>query len=272
MSWKRDNPGSPCCSCDCPCYPLDGNANDYHRRLDLLTSGSVAYSTTRKLGTQSGQFEGGGYLHQGTHECYSIGTGLRWWCWWKMEGTQATQGQLQNIVTLGGVVSQSSGGAPITITGGGGLVYYNFSGGIPISVNPNRAVQPSGTGSGVEIIGGPSASFGTWPSVNTWNFAHFTYTSTGTVVHQGSNLLTFTTFRGSVHPDYGTDNQLPVFIGGSTGDSKHNAGYNGHGGSTTGTSIIRIDCVGFSTSITDYTAKATSLLNSGNGRACTAST
>ena len=189
-----------------------------------------------------------------------------------MEGTQATQGHTQNIISLGGTVSQSSGGAPLTITGGGGLIYYNYSGGIPVSVNPNRAVQPSGTASGVEIIGGPAASFGTWPNVDTWNFAHFTYTSTGTVVHQGSNLLTFTTLRGSVHPDYGTDNQLPVFIGGSTGDSKHNAGYNGHGGSTTGTSIIRIDCVGFSTSITNYTAKATSLLNSGNGRVCPAST
>ena len=271
MPWKKDNPGSPCCSCECPCYPLDGNGRDYHRHLDLFTSGTVAYSTTRHLGTKSATFSGGGYLYQDKHECYSIGNGLRWWCWWKMEGTQATQGQTQNIVTLGGVVSQSSGGAPLSITGGGGLIYYNYSGGIPISTNPNRAVQPSGTGSGVEIIGGPSASFGTWPSVNTWNFAHFTYTSTGTVVHQGTSPLTYTTLRGSVHPDYGTDKLLPVFIGGAP-DVRHNAGYNAFGGSTTGTSIVRIDNVGFSTSITNYTAKAASLFNSATGRACPAST
>ena len=134
---------------------------------------------------------------------------------------------------------------------------------------PGNPVQPSGTGSGVELIGG-GQTIGSWPNANLWNFAHFTYSSTGTVVHYGTSSLN--TLRGSAPPDYGTDKLLPAFIGGSAGDSKHNAGYNGYGGSTTGTSIIRIDCVGFSTSITNYTAKATNLFNSGSGRVCPAST
>ena len=129
MTWKKDNPGSPCCSCECPCYPLDGTARDYHRHLDLLTSGTVAYSTTRHLGAQAAEFSGGGYLHQGENRCYSIGDGLRMWGWFRMDGTQATQGYVQNIVSLGGYVYQSSGGAPITMTGGGGIGYYNWGGG-----------------------------------------------------------------------------------------------------------------------------------------------
>ncbi len=271
MPWKKDNPGSPCCSCDCPCYPLDGNGRDYHRHLDLFTSGTVAYSTTRHLGTKSATFSGGGYLHQDKHECYSIGNGLRMWGWFRIDGTQATRGYAQNIVSLGGVVSQSSAGGTVTMTGAGGVVYYNssYSGGIPTSVPPALAVQPSGTGSGVNIYGYPGA----WPAPTpVWSFFHTTYTSTGTVTVTGSTSSpSLTTWRGIVNPHFGTSELFPVYIGGAP-DARHNAGYNAYGGSTTGTSIVRIDNVGFSTSITNYTAKAASLFNSATGRACPAST
>jgi hypothetical protein len=278
MIFKKDNPGSPCCSCECPCYPLDGDGRDYHRHLDLATSGTVAYSTVRKLGTKAAEFSGGGYLHQGENRCYSIGNGLRMWGWFRMDGMQPTQGYVQNIVSLGGYVFQSSAGAPITMTGGGGIGYYNWGGGCLISVQMTIAYQPSPGFSGIN----PYGRLGAWPSTNCgsptpgahWSFFHTTFTSTGTVTQHGAEFQTtlFADIRGSKHPAFGTDKRYPVWIGGGGPDPKFNAGSTAFGGSTTGATSVRIDNVGFSTDITNYAAKAINLFNSGNGRACPAST
>ena len=272
MSWKKDNPGSPCCSCECPCYPLDGNGRDYHRHLDLITSGTVAYSTVAKLGTKAAEFNGNGFLHQSQNRCYSIGNGLRMWGWFRLDGTQATKGFVQNIVSLGGVVSQSSAGAPVTMSGAGAVVYYNssYAGGVPGSIQPGIAVQPSGTGAGTNIYG----YAGAWPAPTPiWSFFHTTYSSTGTVTVSGTtSSASLTTWRGIKNPHFGTEKLFPVYIGGAPDDARHNAGSNTFGGSTTGTSTIRIDNVGFSKDIANYSAKAINLWNNRNGRACPAST
>ena len=272
MSWKKDNPGSPCCSCECPCYPLDGNGRDYHRHLDLVTSGTVAYSTVAKLGTKAAEFSGGGYLHQSQNRCYSIGNGLRMWGWFRMDGTQATSLYSQNIISLGGVVSQSSVGGPFTRTGGGGLAYRNFAGGLPVeSVPPVQPYQPDPSGGGLYVYPG---RIGAWPSTDGphWSFFHFTFLSSATALHHGvetSPSLNLQT--GIKHSDFGTSIQRSLLIGGAP-DARHNAGSSVYGGSTTGTSAIKVDNVGFSKDISNYTAKATNLFNSGNGRVCPAST
>lgn len=276
MIFKKNNPGSPCCTCTCPCYPLNGSGNDHHYIKNLTTSGTVAYSTVRILGSESGAFEGAGYLSYPADRCFSIGTGLRMWGWFRMDGMQATQGYVQNIISLGSYVYQSSGGAPITTNdGGGGIGYYNWGGGLcATSVQMTSAYQPSPGGSGINLYG----RLGAWPSTNCgsptpgphWSFFHTTFTSTGTVTHHGAEFQTtlFSPLRGSVHPSYGTDKLYPVWIGGGGPDAKFNAGSTAYGGSTTGTSVVRIDNVGFSTDITNYEAKAVNLFNSGAGLAC----
>jgi hypothetical protein len=195
-----------------------------------------------------------------------------------MDGMQATQGYVQNIVSLGSYIYQSSGGAPITTNdGGGGIGYYNFSGGRVGSVQIASAYQPSPGGSGINLYG----RLGAWPSTDAgsptpgphWSFFHTTYTSTGTVTQHGAEFqTTLLPIRGSKHPSFGTDKLFPVWIGGGGFDAKFNAGSTAYGGSTTGTSVVRIDNVGFSTDITNYSAKAVNLFDSGTGRACPAST
>ena len=269
MSFKRDNPGSPCCSCSCPCYPMDGNAKDIHGRLNLFTSGTVAYSTDCILGTHTAEFSGQGFLHQNAHECYSIGTGLRMWGWFRLDGTQSTNIYSQNIISLGSMAEPSATGIP-PVSGAGGIAYTNLGAGASTSIGPMQAYQQNQSG-GTTLS---PLRRGAWPvPTPKWSFFHITYTSTGYVYHGGiANVVGMSTDH-VIGPNkfFGSTALLPVFIGGGSTDSRQNAGFD-LGGSTTGATTIKIENVGFSTSIDNFAAKATNLFNSGNGRACPAST
>jgi hypothetical protein len=248
---------------------MDGNAKDYHGRLNLFTSGLVAYSTDRKLGTHTAEFSGQGFLHQNAHECYSIGTGLRMWGWFRLDGTQATSIYSQNIISLGNMAAPSTTGPP-TVTGAGGIAYINLGAGASTSVGPMQTYQQNQFGGYTQT---PTRR-GAWPvPTPAWSFFHLTYTSTGCISHTGTeNQTTLATDHIiGANKFYGSTTLLPVFIGGGSTDSRQNAGFD-LGGSTTGATTIKIENIGFSTSIDNYTAKATNLFNSGNGRVCPAST
>jgi hypothetical protein len=250
---------------------MDGNAKDYHGRLNLFTSGTVAYSTHRKLGTHTAEFSGQGFLHQNAHECFSIGSGLRMWGWFRLDGTQATSIYNQNIISLGNMASQSSAGTLPTVTGAGGITYTNLGAGASTSVGPMQTYQQNQFDGYTQT----ATRRGAWPvPTPTWSFFHLTFTSTGCISHTGTeNQTTLSTDHMiGANKFFGSTTLLPVFIGGGgSTDSRKNAGYDG-GGSTTGATTIKIENVGFSTSIDNYTAKATNLFNSGTGRVCPAST
>ena len=72
MIWKKDNPGSPCCSC-CPCYPLTANGQPVSGATVLTEqSGGPEYNSgCKKLGSAGANFKSGqGYL-EGNDSCFS---------------------------------------------------------------------------------------------------------------------------------------------------------------------------------------------------------
>lgn len=76
MSWKRDNPGSPCCTCElgCACYPLDNSGVDVSGSVTLANKdGGPGWDTTnKKLGAGAAEYAyGKGYLEAADNSCFS---------------------------------------------------------------------------------------------------------------------------------------------------------------------------------------------------------
>ena len=73
MPFKKNNPGSPCCSC-CPCYPLDTSGTNVSGTVALENKdgGPEWNSSVKKLGEGSASFKyGTGYLEAADHDCFS---------------------------------------------------------------------------------------------------------------------------------------------------------------------------------------------------------
>ena len=255
MSFKRDNPGSPCCTC-CPCYRLDGNGESATGPHNL-TEINASY-TTGIMG-QAAEFTGSQHYHRTGVDCFSPSQVPVWsmWFWFKkLTEPSDSLGVYHGVVTKG----KLNGGTgspppPITFDGEWGVFYKPA----PESGSDINFVYRSNSIT-FGVLGGSPIDVGKWYFFH-WSINHSTKQTdiVGYEEGSGSPFVVCTPAGCTSTPNIvGTmSKSTELFrIGNNTGTAGVTLG--SKGGS------FLIDNVGFA----DRSSSASNLYNSGSGKPC----
>ena len=257
MSFKRDNPGSPCCTC-CPCYKLDGNGKSATGPHNL-TETNASYAAG--IMGQAAEFTGLQHYHRTGVDCFSPSEVPVWsmWFWIKeiTEPTSPSPGVFHGVVTKGQLNGNpGTAGAPPTSFDGEWGVFYRP----PISSANNMFFVYRSN----PIIFGLLGTDGI--AENKWHFFHWTINhttkQTDIVRYREGSTSAFV-----VCAELGCTS-TPNIVGNMSKSTEllrigNNTGTNGVTlGSNSGSFLI--DNVGFS----DRPSSASDLYNSGSGKPC----
>ena len=263
--FKKYNPGCPCCFSAptvCACYSFDNTADN--SVFDGLHLGATSPSYTaadKKLGTHAATFTGYAHYNHAHSECFSPAVGpkpWRVWFWFKMLARPSYSAQRYHGVITKGKVNGTgvTAAAPPTSFDGEWGVFYHAPFGDDSSPELFFVYQSDSVNLGIY--------FTTGVNLNNWYFFHWQINATTKAAEvfavnadgTGSNFGNSNNIVGNMS----ADSSKPLRIGNNTGINGMVLGSNG------GSFII--DNVGFA----QNSGNASSLYNSGYGRACPAST
>mgnify|MGYP003137581632 CR=1 FL=1 len=255
MSWKKDNPGSPCCSC-CPCYPLDGNGKSNPGPLEL-TATNPAYAAG--VMGQAAQFTGTTHYEQAHNDCFSPSEHTTWRLWfWFKKVTEPTDEphQYHGVITKGAVNQPSGSPLPAPSIDGEWAVVYKPATASGEDVNFVYKSDIATFG----VLGGSAIDVGKWYFFH-WLINHTTKNCEITGYKEGSSTPfvvchpTGCTSTPNISGNMSKTSE-PLRIGNNTGTNGVILGSN--------SGSFLIDNVGFS----DRTGTASNLYNSGSGKPC----
>ena len=305
MSWKKDNPGSPCCSC-CPCYPLDSSGANVSGSVTLENKdGGPGWDTTnKKLGSGAAEYAAGkGYLEAADNSCFSPTANTSGWAmsFWIKAVTNMTPGTCPSggstsfayWETIPGVITKgyttqanapSGGGTPSScphwtngVQFGEWLIFMNP--GTPITMqaylNTNTTLYSDVTAhfagvANIDTTGGTHAA--------EWNFVYWYIRNNHSWFHvRGETESSWNQFYENINDEGGIKNESwPLRVGTmitSTGGELRLG--------TKGGGSYRIDNLLFDDNPTTYGStsvpittpatipdEATALYNSGTGKGC----
>lgn len=255
MSWKKDNPGSPCCTC-CPCYKLDGNGKSATGPHNL-TATNASY-TTGIMG-QAAEFTGSQHFDRTGVDCFSPSEVPVWSMWfWLKKITEPTDspGVYHGVVTKGKLNAGTGSPPPLPTFDGEWGVFYK-----PANVSgPNMYFVYRSSSINFGLLGTDAIG------QNNWNFFHWTINhttkQTDIVRYREGSTSAFVicdqigcTSTPNIVGTMSKSTEL-FRIGNNTGT------YGVTLGSNSGSFLI--DNVGFA----DRPSSASDLYNSGNGKPC----
>ena len=254
MSWKKDNPGSPCCTC-CPCYKLDGNGESATGPHNL-TATNASY-TTGIMG-QAAEFTGSQHFHRTGVDCFSPSEVPVWSMWfWFKKVTEPTDspGVYHGVVTKGKLNAGSGSPPPLTFNGEWGVFYKPATASGP---DINFVYRSNSVTFG--LIGGSAIDVGKWYFFH-WSINHTTKQTDIVGYEEGSGTPFVVCTRSgctSTPNIAGTmSKSTELFrIGNNTGTAGVTLGSNN--------GSFLIDNVGFA----DRSSSASKLYNSGSGKPC----
>ena len=223
-----------------PYYSFEDNGNDLSGHGLNLTATSAAYSSTSKIGSKSGRFQGAGHFNIAHNDAFtaSVGGGLRVSFWYRVV-TSPTISSLQGVITKGDFNGS-------TFNGEWGI-FHNEAGASPGASDPDLYVVIKASGAATQVLTSRGISTGVWYFVDFGinnNAGTFFINLRGPLTTNDSGTIT----GGSVVADTSTD----VRIGNNTAGAILGA---------TSKDVL-VDGVSFSK---DLTTSTDTLYNSGTG-------
>lgn len=271
MTWKKNNPGRPCCAdptgCPCACYPFDGSGKDRSVNRLHLSQSSEAYSTTKKLGTKSATFAAGtSSFSRPPHDCFNPGDGINIW-WWiyrtppSSGGSTTHGGPIEYIITKGLFADQTKAHSATPNDG-------KHPGSYTIWIDPDEDGSTSDMFIMVMVESGDIGDLvgaKTYESSAAWVFFFWWWEPAAisadigrmSLIRNGTTVVDEKIVAGHVGNPYRKSDDETLYIGKHLGADK--------------SETIYIDNVGFCKNIgtkDEMTARAAKLYNSGDGLPC----